>query len=96
MNALDTEALELFHAGASQIANWDDFTDRQRDHWRAVAMKAREIHGRAANIARAARVLHANTHDSPANSSDWEDMAWPERSKWCDKAEMVLNAGMEA
>jgi len=91
---LDGEALALFRAGCSRPVTWDEFTDRQKKHWRAVAHKAREIHGRSANIARAARVLHANTHDSPANSSDWEDMAWPERSKWCDRAEMVIKAGI--
>lgn len=42
--ALDVEALQLFHAGTSQRAEWDDFTARQKDHWRAVAVKAREIH----------------------------------------------------
>lgn len=44
MNALDAEALQLFHAGTSQRAEWDDFTDQQKDHWRAVARKAREMY----------------------------------------------------
>lgn len=51
---------------------------------------------RIPNLAFAARVLHANTHDSSANSVDWEDMALPERLKWADRAEMVIKAGMEA
>lgn len=41
---LDTEAFTLFRAGCSQPAKWEDFTERQKDHWRAVAANARWIH----------------------------------------------------
>lgn len=44
MNELDTEAFTLFRAGCSQQSNWEDFTERQKNHWRAVAANAREIH----------------------------------------------------
>lgn len=41
---LDAEAVQLFYAGTSQRPAWDDFTERQKDHWRAIARKAREMH----------------------------------------------------
>jgi hypothetical protein len=42
---LDAEAVVLFESGWSgRPVQWDEFTPRQQDHWRKVAMKAREIH----------------------------------------------------
>lgn len=47
MSSLDEDALTLFRAGCTQEVTWDDFTDRQKDHWRAVARKAKELHVKA-------------------------------------------------
>lgn len=44
---LDTEAFALFRAGCSQSTTWEELTDRQKNHWRAVAANAREIHAPA-------------------------------------------------
>lgn len=102
LSALDAEAIALFHAGTSQRAEWWQFTDLQKNHWRAVALKARSIHNanhpkrRAVDVEAAARTLQANTHDSLSNSGEWGDMTWQEREPWRDRALMVIKAGLEA
>jgi len=63
---LDAEALMLFRAGCTQTATWSEFTDRQRDHWRAVATKARKIHKGAASARDLARLA------LEASACDWD------------------------
>lgn len=71
MTALDAEALMLFQAGTTQVAYWDEFTDRQMDHWRAVAMKAREIHAPLPTRHEIAEIVLHHW------ARDWKDPRYP-------------------
>lgn len=44
LSSLDAEAFAFFRAGTTQPAEWWQFTDLQKNHWRAIAKKAREIY----------------------------------------------------
>lgn len=97
MNQLDTEALALFHASSAQTAKWEDFTPGQKNCWRSVAMKAREMYAPKPSfpeeaIEVVARVILECQEFSEAHYGRWEDMDANERERWTTDAVKVLRA----
>lgn len=68
---LDIEALALFRAGCGRTVTWQEFTEKQRNHWRGIARKAREIHDSKDRDAERNKEVQALI--GALTSADWRD-----------------------
>jgi hypothetical protein len=68
---LDIEALALFRSGCGRPVTWVEFTEKQRNHWRGIARKARELHGAKPHDAEREKEVHALI--GALTSADWQD-----------------------